>query len=144
MATKKAKPEPKRKTQDQRLEEFGFDTVIEMITETHSMTAIAQSAGVAVSWLLGWIEKDPDRSARAREARAATALLWDEKAVRTIEEAGDGFEVSKAKELAHHYRWKAAKIAPKHYGDKQEVVHSGQIDIANALAAARARSGSTH
>jgi hypothetical protein len=44
--------------------------------------------------------------------------MWDEQALDAIDMARDGFTLSKAKEKAHHLRWRAAKIAPRDYGDK--------------------------
>lgn len=95
--------------------------VCEFISDGLSLTAIAEKAGVGIATFLTWTELDPERSARVREARRLMARLWDEKAERVIEAAQDDFELKKAKELAHHYRWRAAKIAPKEYGDKLEL-----------------------
>ena len=61
---------------------------------------------------------------------AATAELWDQVAVEGIERATDTFELAKAKEIAHHYRWRASKIAPKLYGDKQSVEGKFTVDWA--------------
>jgi hypothetical protein len=61
---------------------------------------------------------------------AATAEYWDQVAVDGIAQAGDPFELAKAKELAHHYRWRASKIAPKLYGDKQSVEGKFTVDWA--------------
>jgi hypothetical protein len=38
-------------------------------------------------------------------------------------------------------RWYLSKLAPKKYGDKQHIEHSGSIDTVAALVAARKRSG---
>jgi len=38
-------------------------------------------------------------------------------------------------------RWYLSKLAPKKYGDKQQVEHSGSIDTVSTLLAARKRSG---
>lgn len=38
-------------------------------------------------------------------------------------------------------QWYLAKLAPKKYGDKQQIEHSGQIDVAQAILAARKRGG---
>jgi hypothetical protein len=76
---------------------------------------------VSVGSLLTWIDADPERSARVREARAAMAKVWDEKAEDFILQAGDEFALKRARELAHHYRWRATKIAPREYGDKVDV-----------------------
>lgn len=53
------------------------------------------------------------------------ASYWEEKAESCIADAADEFELKKARELAHHYRWRAAKIAPREYGDKLEVNNTG-------------------
>ena len=63
--------------------------------------------------------------ARAREARIHAARIWDEKALSVVEQALDLFELQRAKELAHHYRWRASKTAPKDYGDKVTQEHTG-------------------
>lgn len=110
-----------------KLDAYGIDAVCADIAEPKSLTAIAESQGVSVGSLLNWLEADPERSARAREARAATAKLWDERAEAEIRGAGDDLGLRKAKELAHHYRWRAAKIAPKDYGDRTQVDHSGAV-----------------
>ncbi len=105
----------------EKLNAYGTDQLCIDIVEKYSLTRIAKELGVAVGTLLTWIDADPERSARAREARAYTAKLWDEKADEEIRNAADEFELKKAKELAHHYRWRASKIAPREYGDKLEL-----------------------
>lgn len=109
----------------EKINEFGLDQICERITNGETMTHIAGVIGVAIGSLLTWIEEEPERSARARESRIITARLWDERASKVIEDAPDEFELKRAKELAHHYRWRAAKIAPKDYGEKIEVESKG-------------------
>ena len=104
---------------------FGLGKICESITAGESMTAIAAHIGVHVSTLIEWIEEDSQRSARAREARHRSARLWDERAEHVITVAGGPFELNKAKELAHHYRWRAKAIAPREYGDKITNEHTG-------------------
>lgn len=101
-----------------KIDAVGIDQVCEWIVEGESLTAIAKKIGVAVSTLLTWAELDTDRSARVREARTLAARIEDAKALQVIEEASDPFSLSKAKEIAHHRRWRAAKFAPKDYGEK--------------------------
>jgi hypothetical protein len=60
-----------------------------------------------------------------REARAKSAKVWDEKAEQVVRDAPDKFELEKARELAHHYRWRAKAIAPRDYGDKVTQEHTG-------------------
>lgn len=112
-----------------KLDAYGVDALCSDVSDTKTLTAIAQERGVSIGSLLAWIEADPERSARVREARARTARLWDERAEEEIRLAPDEMALKKAKELAHHYRWRAAKIAPRDYGDKLELdnKHSGSV-----------------
>ena len=124
----KAASEKKQKplTPAERIENYGgIEVISEELANGQTMTAIAQKIGVTVGQLSVWLASDEERSARAREARAYAARIWDDEAERVIQQAGDGFELSRAKELAHHYRWRASKIAPKDYGDKVTNEHTG-------------------
>lgn len=103
-----------------------IDKICADICETKSMTQIAAENNIEVSTLLDWIEADADRVARAREARRRTALLWEERAEAVLAQAGDPFELQKARELAHHYRWRAKVIAPREYGEKVLQEHTGK------------------
>lgn len=109
---------PTPATTREAMDAFGVDALCEAIGNEESLTAIAKSQGVSVGAMLVWIEADPERSARVREARRLMARVWDEKAEQVIEDAEDEFALKKAKELAHHYRWRAKAIAPKEYGDR--------------------------
>lgn len=99
-----------------KLDTYGLEAVCNDIADRKSLTAIAEHVGVSIGTLLTWVDKDAERSARVREARRAVARLWDEQAETEIRGAGDDFELRRAKELAHHYRWRASKISPE-YGD---------------------------
>lgn len=109
----------------QKLDQAGIEQICDWIVERKTMTAIADAIGVSIGSLIVWINSDPEHSARAREARAETAKLWDEQATKVIENAPDEFELKKARELAHHYRWRASKIAPKEYGERLEIENKG-------------------
>ncbi len=123
---KKAAPKAvKPPTIAERIAAFGQETIIDRLADGVSLSAIAQEIGVSAGKLCDWIASNPECSARAREARVHAARLWDEKAVTVIEDATDPFELARAKELAHHYRWRASKTAPREYGDKIEAVHTG-------------------
>lgn len=108
---------------------YGLEQVCEDIANTVPLTNIAQKIGVADGTLLTWMDR-PENSARTKEARRVTAKLWEERAEQVLLDAGKdvprdrlcygqelNFELAKAKELAHHYRWRAKMIAPREYGD---------------------------
>ena len=124
-------------SQAERIELVDFDGVTERLSTGVTLTQIAKDAGVSIGFLLQWIAADENRSARAREARAQAAKLWDEKALDVIEQAADPFELQRARELAQHYRWRASKTAPKDYGDKmtQEVTgaNGGALQVASTV-----------
>lgn len=101
-----------------KCEAFGLDSVCDLLISGCSLTDIASRIGVHVSSLLTWCEADPQRSARVKEARRMAGRVWDEQAELCLMQAADPFELSKAKELAHHYRWRAKAVAPRDYGDK--------------------------
>lgn len=111
------------------LDSYGLDAVCESIVDGKSLTHIAEEAGASLTRLLAWIDADPERSARVREARTSTARIWDEKAEAEIRAASDDLSLRKAKELAHHFRWRAAKVAPKDYGDKLDLNHGGNVTL---------------
>lgn len=125
-----------------KLDAYGTDTLCADIADTKTLTAIALSLKVSIGSLLTWIDSDLERSARVREVRISTARLWDEKAESCIANAPDEFELKRAKEMAHHYRWRAAKIAPKDYGDRiqQDVTVDIKDGLADKMAKARERS----
>jgi hypothetical protein len=91
------------------------------ILEGKMLTTIALEWGVTKSRLMYWLSADSTRSARVREARRQAAMMYDEQAQCAIADAKDDLELKKAKELAHHLRWKASKINPNDYGEKIEL-----------------------
>lgn len=107
-------------TTAQRIETKGIDAICSEIIDGQMMTDIARSCGVSNYALLSWIASDTIHSARIREARSQAAQVYEEKALSGILSAADPFELSKAKEAAHHYRWRASKISPV-YADKVSV-----------------------
>lgn len=112
---------PKPSNITQLLDQAGVDTICSLILDGNTLADIAAGFGVARSTLHYWIADSayPERSVRAREARTIAAAAWDEKAEALLRDAKDNFELMKAKELSHHYRWRAKAIAPRDYGDKQ-------------------------
>ncbi|MES2320194.1 MAG: hypothetical protein V4631_22175 [Pseudomonadota bacterium] len=107
-----------KRTHLARLDELGVEIICDAIRIPMSMREISDRLNISQGTLIAWISTTPDRSARVRDARIATAQHWDNEATELIAKARTPFQLAKAKELAHHFRWRAAKIAPKDYGDK--------------------------
>lgn len=97
------------------------------------------------------LERFCDQYARAREAQAdrfAEEILQiadDGKNDTYVDENGvkrvDQDNVNRSKLRVDARKWLASKLAPKKYGDKQQVEMSGSLDVASAIAAARKRVG---
>ena len=110
-----------------KLNALGLDAICDMIMEGGGIVAIAAEARTSTAAVVRWMAH-PNNSARVREARAATAALWDEHAEMTIKNADkDVVEISRARELAFHYRWRAGKLNQAIYGDRTAHDVNGQI-----------------
>lgn len=68
-----------------------------------------------------------DNSARVIIARQQSADIFDTKAETALLKAKSTLtEITRARELASHYRWKASKRNPKVFGDKVDVTSDGE------------------
>ena len=95
-----------------------------------------------------WLTRDDctefrDKYARARAEQQDHAA--DEQ-VDVARRAADGdIDPAGARVLCESLRWRACKLAPKKYGDRQHIEHSGTMslaaDMADARKRARAREG---
>ncbi len=117
-----------------KLNKHGVQALCEDIGNGKAMTDIAERLGVSVGSMLVWVEADSERSARVREARRVMARYWDERAESMLDGAEDEFQLKKAKELSHHYRWRSAKIAPREYGEKVEHEVAVKVTLASLIA----------
>ena len=110
------------------LDYFGVDWVCERILDGRTLTAIAEEATVSVGTLLRWIGLETERSARVNTARQQAGATWDAMAEDAISKASTSFQLAQAKELAHHWRWRASKIDPN-YKDKVTQEHTGDLQV---------------
>lgn len=96
---------------------FDLDAVVLRLECGETLTAIAKSLKLPRATLSLRIEKSGG-SARVAAARKVAAAAYAEKAETVLNDATEPFELAKAKELAHHYRWTAKCFSPQEYGDK--------------------------
>lgn len=123
-----------KRTHLAKLDELGVETLCDAIRIPMSMREISDRLGISQSTLCDWIAATPERSARVKAARVATAQHWDNEATELIAKARTPFQLAKAKELAHHFRWRAAKIAPKDYGDKLAIGGASDLPPVQSVA----------
>lgn len=105
-------------TPTERLNRIGIEAICDDIRSGMLLTHVAKARGFDRRTLADWINHDDARAAKAREARSAAAQAYDEAAQEGIEDARDPFGLARAREVAHHLRWRASKINPREYGDK--------------------------
>lgn len=104
-----------------RLDALGVDWYCDQLLAGKSLKQIAKETKCRVADVTDWPYATTERSARITEARTKAANSWNEEAERVITEARGPFQLAKARELAHHYRWRAKCVAPSQFGDKIDV-----------------------
>ena len=83
---------------------------------------------------------DDNFATKIANARAAQQDAEIEKCVQMADEATpENWQVVKMRIWAR--QWRASKLAPKKYGDQQNINLTGQVDVAATIRAARRRSG---
>jgi len=97
-----------------------LEVVFEDIYNGLSYRAMAEKYGMSLTLLFEFLH-NPEHSARIKEVRQASADMDSDRAEQVlIESEGTMAEVTRARELAQFYKWRASKKAPKYYGDKIE------------------------
>ena len=134
------------------------ERICERLAGGESLKAICSDTGYPKTQaVIEWVQKDKEgfagQYARAREI--GYTLLADEIisiadtpqiGAKSVSKA-TGVEITEGDRIEHRRlqvdtrKWMLSKMLPKVYGDKQQVEHSGSIDIASTLLAARKRSG---
>lgn len=103
------------------LDAFGIEALCDRLVAGETQTAICKSLKVTKGSLRRWITLDAERQARVHEARIEAAEAFEEMADEGLRNAKNPFQLMKARERAHHLRWKASKADPRRYGDKLQV-----------------------
>lgn len=103
-----------------------IEKICDDILEGFSYQDIATKYNVAYGVLHRFISH-ADNSARVIIARQQSADIFDTKAEKVLIDAKSNLtEITRARELASHYRWKASKRNPKVFGDKVDVTSGGK------------------
>lgn len=122
---KKAQPAPAKK----KLDAVGEKDIVDLIASGAGYRMIAAKYAVSLGTLHAWINATPERSHACACASVLASHVEDDTALDEIAGAKDPFELSRARELAIHRRWRAKALNPKKYGDKVDLNHGGKIDL---------------
>lgn len=125
-----------RLTTAQRLDAIGIDAICEMIEADMGYLTIAKAHNMGVASFDAWLNADAERSARARESRVKSARQCDDSALDAllaIPDDGTAAVVSRQRELASHFRWRAKTRNPRDYGDKTTLAGDAENPVAVSL-----------
>ena len=126
-AAKKGKRPGAPPVAQDKLTRAGLEAICSKIIDGAGYRAIAAEYGVGLATLVAWMEAVPERSHACARARETAAQAYDEQALDAIRQAGDAFELAKAREEAIHLRWRAKAVNPRRYGDKVAVGGSDEL-----------------
>lgn len=105
---------------------FDIDHVCELIIDGKTFREIAKVYDCSISTLHNFLVK-PEHAVRTRDALELSAATYANKGEQVLIEAeAISVEIQRARELAQHYRWMAAKRSPKKYGEKVDVTSGGE------------------
>lgn len=98
--------------------QFDIDKICELIIDGKTFRDIAKVFDCSISTLHNFLVK-PEHAVRTRDSLELSAATYANKGEQVLIEAeGISVEIQRARELAQHYRWMAAKRAPNKYGEK--------------------------
>lgn len=115
--------------------------IIELMRSGEGYRSIAHRYDVSIGLLAAWVAQNDERSQACARARAESADQCDEEAEQLLRDAADPFELTKARELAVHLRWRAKSRNPKVYGDRIQQEHSGELTVVGLAERMRAQKG---
>jgi hypothetical protein len=105
------------------------DTICDRLADGESLRAICDEDGMPDRrTVLRWLADNVDFAAKYARAREFQADVMDEKILEVANACTP--ETAQADRVKiGAYQWRAAKLAPKKYSDKQHVEHSGGISL---------------
>jgi hypothetical protein len=102
-----------------------MDEIVKRISEGESMRSVCRDKRMpSIDAVMNWQRDDPDFAYRCARARELQAEVMDEKILSVAERVENGeMDPHAARVVLSAYQWRAAKLAPKKYGEKIETTH---------------------
>lgn len=109
-----------------KISDYGLERLCDRIEAGASVGAILAEIGAGRGALRRWLDdpEHPERRPAYEAARTASADSQQERALSVLEALPDDpstGQVAKAREIANHLRWAAARIDPASYGDRIKI-----------------------
>ena len=104
-----------------------LDAIVERIAAGESLRSVCRDDAMpGMTTVFGWLADDEQFRSKYARARDAQAEVMDDKIVSLAERVEQGdMDPQAARVAIGAYQWRAAKLAPKRYGDKVEHEHTG-------------------
>jgi len=115
------------------------DLICERVAEGESLRKICADDDMPHrSNVERWLSQDPDFAAKYAHARERQGDLMDEEQMEICRQIKTKeIAAAEARVLVGVLQWRASKLAPKRYGEKIDVSHSGGIDVSDTSLDAR-------
>lgn len=105
------------------------DYILEALMNGASLRQICETEGMPNrGTIIRWVKEIPDFAAKYAHAREAQADIMDEKILEEAEKVTPETAAA-ARVKIDAYKWRAAKLKPKVYGDKLQQEHSGEVGL---------------
>lgn len=97
--------------------------ICELLAQGHSLAAICRRKNLpAPSTIYKWLAESPEFSERYAHAREQQADLYADEIIKIADDCTPTHEeIAKARVRIDARKWKAARLAPKKYGEKSEL-----------------------
>jgi hypothetical protein len=96
-----------------------MDEIVHRISEGESLRSVCRDKRMPSIWtVMDWQRDDADFASRCARARELQAEVMDEKILSVADRVETGeMDPNSARVVLSAYQWRAAKLAPKKYGD---------------------------
>lgn len=132
------------------------DRICSLLIEGHTLRQIGELEGLpGKRTIISWLAKHVEFQHRYARAREMQALIAEDEIIEIADDSSHDYidrtvngqkqatfnrqNVERAKLRVEARKWLMSKRMPKRYGDKIDLNHSGAINMADALKAARER-----
>jgi len=106
-----------------------IEAICDAIADGRSLRSICDDDGMpSTQTVRRWLDEDEDFVAKYARAREAQADVMDDK-ILIVADACTSENAAAARVKIDAYKWRASKLAPKVYGDKQQLEHSGGVNV---------------
>ena len=107
------------------------EEICDQIADGHSLRQICDQPGYPDRrTVLRWLGNNPDFVARANAAWQLQAEAMADEMITIIEQMEQGeLEPQAARVIVDILKWRAAKLAPKKYGESMQLRHAGAVGV---------------